>query len=206
MEIAAITRYKHGGIARALQKLGWSQAELGRRAGINQVSVGTYVNMRCRPEQKTADTIQAAFGKEGIYVDVLGAWPEGFKMKKAPVIVSYGEVAPHELPGSQPSLSFIESDQLEVALRSIPEKLREVLERHYVDGLTYEELAREHGVTRETVRQWVKRGADAARESHETLVRREEEGTVDTIPFIAPTCLPYDSSNLPGWAKEEATA
>ena len=92
MEIAAITRYKHGGIARALQKLGWSQAELGRRAGINQVSVGTYVNMRCRPEQKTADKIQAAFGKEGIYVDVLGAWPEGFKMKKAPVIVSYGEV------------------------------------------------------------------------------------------------------------------
>ena len=206
MEIAAITRYKHGGIARALQKLGWSQAELGRRAGINQVSVGTYVNLRCRPEQKTADKIQAAFGKEGIYVDVLGAWPEGFKMKKAPVIVSYGEVAPHELPGSQPSLSFIESDQLEVALRSIPEKLREVLERHYVDGLPYEELAREYGVTRETIRGWTQRGADAARESYETLVRREEEGTVDAIPFIAPTCLPYDRKGLPGWAKEESKA
>ena len=172
MEIAAITRYKHGGIARALQKLGWSQAELGRRAGINQGSVGTYVNMRCRPEQKTADKIQAAFGKEGIYVDVLGAWPEGFKMKKAPVIVSYGEVAPHELPGSQPSLSLIESDQLEIALEWVPKQLREILERYYVDGVTYEELAREHGVTRETVRKWVKRGADAARTSAASVSSR----------------------------------
>tara|TARA_R110002020_G_scaffold90805_3_gene221052 strand:- start:79 stop:699 length:621 start_codon:yes stop_codon:yes gene_type:complete len=206
MEIAAITRYKHGGIVRALRQLGWTQSELGRRAGLCPSRVGSYVNMLYRPSSEIADKIQAAFGKEGIYVDVLGAWPEDFKMKKAPVIVSYGEVAPHELPGSQPSLSYLEADQLEVALKSIPERLREILERHYVDGVTYDELAREHGVTRETVRKWVQRAERAARESYETLVRREEEGTVDAIPFIAPTCLPYDRKGLPGWAKEEVTA
>lgn len=204
MEIAAITRYKHGGIVRALRQLGWTQAELGRRAGVCPTRVGTCINMRYRPSSEVAAKIQAAFGREGIYVDVLGAWPEDFKMKRAPVIVSYAEVAPHELPGSQPSLSYLEADQLEVALKSIPERLREILESHYVDGVTYDELAREHGVTKEAVRNWVRRAERAARESYETLVRREEAGTLDVIPFIAPTCLPGSGNARPGWAPPPA--
>ena len=202
MKIAAITRYKHGAIFHALSQLGWSQSELARRVGVCPPTIGHYINMRQRPSQEMADRIQRVFGDEGLYVDVLGAWPEDFKMKKAPVIVSYGEVEAHELACEGAPLSLVQADQLEIALESIPGHLRELLEDYYMHGATLLELGQRYGVTRETVRGWIRKGVSAARESYEVKVTRDESGISKDIPFVAPTCLPYERYVRPGWAQE----
>ena len=72
-------------------------------------------------------------------------------------------------------------------------------------GATLLELGRRYGVTRETVRGWIRKVVNAARESYEVKVTRDESGISKDIPFVAPTCLPYEGSVRPGWA-QEATA
>jgi len=78
MKITAITKYKHGEIYALLKKLGWTQAELARRAGVQPSEVGKIMNLGKRPSQKNADAIQRAFGEAGEYLDVLSTWPETF--------------------------------------------------------------------------------------------------------------------------------
>ena len=78
MEITAITRYKHGELYAILKRLGWTQAELARRCGLDARRIGGIINISKRPSQKTADLIQKTFGEAGEYFDVLEQWPELF--------------------------------------------------------------------------------------------------------------------------------
>jgi transcriptional regulator with XRE-family HTH domain len=92
MKIAAITRFKNGDIYGLLQKVGWTQTELARRAAINQTTLGQIVRMVRRPSEKTANQIQRAFAEVGEYIDVLAMWPEGFCLRGKRTIAQIKEV------------------------------------------------------------------------------------------------------------------
>lgn len=79
MKVTAITRYKQGDIYLALQKLGWTQAELAKRTGIHYQTLGTIINLRKKPNKSQLDKIQAVFADEGVFVDVVDMFPPGFK-------------------------------------------------------------------------------------------------------------------------------
>jgi len=184
MEIAAMTRYKHGGIFRALRKLGWPQIELSRRVGF---AVGDFINMRRRPSESRASKIQEVFGKEGIYVDVLGAWPEDFKMKNLPVIVTYGEVDVHRLEEKKP-LPIESVEQLEIALDAIPEHMCEILEDIYIRGATPSQIAATHGVSRQTVQNWLLKAKRTARDAYGK--QRSMDERPGLAKYIRPYCIP----------------
>jgi len=69
MEITAITKFKHGGLFKALRKLGWSQNELARRTGLSPNWIGQIINLHTRPSRQQADAIQKAFGDAGEYLE-----------------------------------------------------------------------------------------------------------------------------------------
>jgi transcriptional regulator with XRE-family HTH domain len=79
MKITAITKYKHGELYAALQRLGWNQSELARRTGFNVSTIGKIINLVKRPSVKQADAIQKVLAEAGEYFDVLADWPEIFK-------------------------------------------------------------------------------------------------------------------------------
>lgn len=78
MKITAITKFKQGDIYLLLKKLGWSQHELARRAGITDQSIGKICNLNFRPSSKNANKIQRAFAEQGEFIDILSLWPESF--------------------------------------------------------------------------------------------------------------------------------
>jgi len=79
MKIAAVTKLKQGDIYLILRRLGWTQAELSRRTGINQAAIGRYLNLKQRPSEDHADRIAVALAREGEYIDVVKIWPESFR-------------------------------------------------------------------------------------------------------------------------------
>ena len=52
-------------VVRERQKLGWSQSELARRAGVNQTSLSRIENGKEPPFPKRAERIAAALGWDG---------------------------------------------------------------------------------------------------------------------------------------------
>ncbi len=78
MKITAITRYKHAEIYNLLKQLGWSQSDLAAHSNLTPSVIGEIINLNKRPKPKQANAIQLAFGKAGIYLDVLETWPETF--------------------------------------------------------------------------------------------------------------------------------
>jgi len=78
MKVTAITRFKHAEIYSLLQKLKWSQSDLARHSNLTPRVIGHILNLNKRPNLEQANAIQFAFGKAGIYFDVLETWPETF--------------------------------------------------------------------------------------------------------------------------------
>lgn len=166
MKIAAITRFKHGVIYEALNKLGWTQIELARRTGIHQSRISAYLNLRCAPSEAAARRIQNAFGEAGLFVDVENAWPEGFKgLARAPVIAEVREVADKlflqdETGLSQHALGYtVQFDGLTMPdlqrfmEEVLSERERIVLEARFYEGKTLDEVARKLGLqSREHIR------------------------------------------------------
>src|SRR5262252_2136361 len=79
MKVTAITRFKQGDLFALLEKLGWNQAELARRTGMNPSTVGNIINMRQRPSLAQARKIYDVFEEAGEFFDLMQVWPEHFK-------------------------------------------------------------------------------------------------------------------------------
>ena len=102
MKVAGVVRFKHGGMWKALKKLGWSQCALAKRSGLCPIRIGSYVNMKHRPLLETAIRIEAAFREAGEYVDILSEWPEGFSMGTKGEISIYREMTQDQLSSVDP--------------------------------------------------------------------------------------------------------
>lgn len=161
MNIAAITKYKHGSIYKLLQKLGWSQSELARRCDVCSTVIGDVINMVRRPNQKLADTIQRVFGEAGEYLDVLEEWPDSFRLEKGfkreemadiPVgnLLYSKEVLALEFESTAAPKEMVEG--LEAAMKDLTPRERTALDG-WIDGESLEATGKRIKVTPERCRQ-----------------------------------------------------
>jgi transcriptional regulator with XRE-family HTH domain len=165
MKIAAITKFKHGEIFECLQQLGWSQHDLAVRCGTSDCRIGEVVNLKKRPTQRLANSIQLAFGEAGVFMDVLGQWPESFRglgRGRRPLMMLQVKEIPEGLLLDQQSVFQLAAPNqvddetkefVESMMSEISPKERGVIERRFFDGLALDEVGKEMGVTRERVRQ-----------------------------------------------------
>lgn len=164
MKITAITRYKHGELYAVLNRLGWTQAELARRCGLDPGRVCEVININKRPSQKTADAIQKALGEAGEYFDVLEQWPETFEGIKPGTRKEETMEVPMEcLLGCREAMMLPAPEQrsdngLEAAidecLETLTEREKRVLEARFYESKTLEDVAKEFGlVSRDRIRQ-----------------------------------------------------
>jgi transcriptional regulator with XRE-family HTH domain len=180
MRITAITKFKHGVLKEALDKLGWSQSELARRCGIAQSELGRIINLKKRPSEERALKIQRAFGDAGVFIDIEEAWPDGFEGIDIPEIKETREVDMQSI-----HLEFHRRQQLcepsgiseEVTtginsvLETLPSACQEVIRLRF-EGNTLEYVANKLGVKRERVRVIEARGLRLLR--HPVRIRKLE--------------------------------
>ena len=79
MRIVALTKFKQADLFNALRHLGWTQAKLSKKSKVPMPILCDIINLKVAPTEKQANNIQKALGKQGIVLDVMGCWPEGFK-------------------------------------------------------------------------------------------------------------------------------
>ena len=149
MRITAITRFKHGDLYNALKEAGWTQLELGRKAGVCASTVGIIINMKWRPTEEIANKIQAAFGRAGIVLDVLELWPESFAgIKKSIIIEETRDIEPVQLEGAikQTPMQLMDLDITKEILHDVLQQLtnreRKVLTMRFFEGLTMAEVGK----------------------------------------------------------------
>jgi len=169
MKITAVAKFKQGDIWEALKKAGWKQADLARKTGLSQQVIAQIVNLRFRPTEKTANRIQKAFAEAGVFLDVLSAWPEGFKgfgtVSTLPYVEQTREVPlDHILEAQMASQPLLEihrqemSDAIDEALEMIPASSAEAIERVILDGEMQASVAKEKNVRDGTVAHKISRG------------------------------------------------
>jgi RNA polymerase sigma factor (sigma-70 family) len=163
MKITAITKFKHGELFAILKKLGWSQLELARRAGVDAGAIGKVINLHKRPSKGIATAIQRAIGEAGEYLDVLEQWPETF--------VGIERGAKHEVTRDIEFESLLECPEamlipardscdnqelagvLDDALKELTPRDRRVIEMIFYEGKTLQQSGDELSIARERVRQ-----------------------------------------------------
>lgn len=166
MQIAAITRFKHGDIYALLKKLNWSQSELARRAGLPITTIARIINLQRRPLREHAERIQRAFGEAGEYIDILAVWPEsfngvpsGYKIERTQDVemLSLSEVNVLALPAPEAYDSGLE-DGLKAALNTLPERERIIVSKYFEEEGNFgwiSKIAKEHNITVSRVTQIV---------------------------------------------------
>lgn len=162
MKITAITKFKHTGMMEALESLGWTVAELGRRCGITPSMLGSYINLKTRPSKESVDKIEKVIIEAGVDLDIYATWPESFKgFKKRPVVKSTKDIPmeylismtddPLMLGGAitehNDSVNFMMEN-----MKELDEREAVVIDSLFFKEQTLEECAQEIGRTSERVR------------------------------------------------------
>lgn len=166
MKITAITKFKHGELWLALQKLGKTQSDLARGIGTNATLIGGLINLRRPPTEAMANRIQNYFAEHGVYVDVTAWWPESFTgLAMTPVVEQTQDIDPAlvcQLCDNQPLVEQISAGQdvenLNRALSLLPNRERMALELTMIDGFTAKEAGKRFNVTGGRITQLAAKG------------------------------------------------
>lgn len=167
MKVTAVTKFKHGGLFAALQKLGWTQAELGRRCKVHQGTIGDIINLHRRPNEDLANTIQRVLAEAGHYIDVTEEWPETFKGFGKTLTVSDTREVSAEMLEYHGSLSLMAnipdqshsidmdllSKELDAQLDALDNRGADILRRRFLKGETLEQVADAYGRCPQRIRQ-----------------------------------------------------
>jgi len=190
MKITAITKLKHGDIYLALKSLGWSQSELARQLNVNPTVVGDVINLKRRPGKKLAQNIQNVLGKQGFFIDITELWPESFPGfgKKSLIHEETKDIDPSfSIEEYQKTpLEILEHKEkkelLEHALECAPKRMKKVLELHWLEGKTLNEIGKEMNISTERVRQLECHGFMFIR--YGRLLEREIPESTEFIPIF----------------------
>lgn len=163
MRIAAITKFKHGGLFELMRKLKWSARDLSRNSGVSYIKVLRIFSLERRPSETEANKIQAAFGEAGHYFDVTQEWPEAFKgFGKSVTVEQVRDVDPEKLisEGAQNGRLELEIEILNAELAKLPPKLICAIEKRWgLDGReeTFKQIGDRFGVSDTRARDICKR-------------------------------------------------
>ena len=192
MRISAITRYKHGDLFVLLKKLHWTQVELGRRCGLRPGQIGDIINLQRRPTLAQAEKIQTAFGEAGEYVDVLGLWPEAFRLEQGFQSIDTQDVSVELLPVGKEALQIEYNPNpdeethekiygMERAMEELDGRERSVLRERFINGKTFKQIGDQWYVTRARVEQIKNKALRRLR--HPRLLNMiENPGEVEKVP------------------------
>ena len=152
MKIAALVKIKHGEIWKALETLGWSQAELARQTDMDQSRVGQIINLKRRPTEREVKKIELAFLDAGMIVDVISEWPEMFTAK-AKSMTYYQEVESDRLLPNNQSLNLENKEILQMLFDKLDLIEIDILLMNRVEGHPMSEIAKKHSLTASRVGQ-----------------------------------------------------
>ena len=181
MKVTAITKFKQGDLYASLKKLGWTQAELAKRAGVSKNAVATAINLRNKPLPSNLDRIQKALAKAGEFLDVMTIWPEDFKgFKKSVTVEQTKEVDVALLARNTPTLHDTMKPNLddarrliEQALSTIPEREARIISQKHFEGKSLPEIAKQDGISTQAIVTVYNRGLRRMR--HPTRIRPLQE-------------------------------
>jgi RNA polymerase sigma factor (sigma-70 family) len=159
MKVTAVTKFKQGDLYNALKKLGWTQAELAKRSGVSQHTIGHALNLRNKPSPSNIDRIQKALANAGEYLDVLSIWPEDFKgFNKSVTVEQTKEVDLALLGTSIPALHDTMKPNLddarrliEKSLATLPEREANIIRQKHFEGKDLNEIAKEQKLCRGSI-------------------------------------------------------
>ena len=152
MKIAALVKIKHGEIWKALETLGWSQAELARQADMDQSKIGQIINLKRRPSEGEVKKIELAFLDAGMIVDVISEWPEMFT-SKVKSMTYYQEVESDRLLPNNQSLNLENKEILQMLFDKLDLIEIDILLMNRVEGHPMGEIAKKHSLTASRVGQ-----------------------------------------------------
>lgn len=164
MRVTGITKIKHGGLYRAIQSLGWSQADLARATGIDQSTIGLIINLKQRPTEEQRDEIEIVLGCHGIWLDILEDWPEWFQGVRRRSLKAENDVdVPCERllenvsTGAPPQLDRVQRHEMQRVVNqivdSLPPREAYVIRRRFFDDATLADVAREIDVSQTRIQQ-----------------------------------------------------
>jgi len=152
MKIAALVKIKHGEMWKALETLGWSQAELARQADMDQSKIGEIINLKRRPTQGEVKKIEMAFLDAGTIVDVLSEWPEMFTAKVRS-ITYYQEIESDRLLSGGQSLQLENKEILQLLFDKLDLIEIDILLMNRVEGHPMRKIAEKYDLTHSRVQQ-----------------------------------------------------
>jgi RNA polymerase sigma factor (sigma-70 family) len=181
MKVTAVTKFKQGDLYNALKKLGWTQAELAKRSGVSQQTIGHVLNLRNKPSPFNIDRIQKAFAKAGEYLDVLSIWPEDFKgLDKSVTVEQTKEVDLALLGANTLVLHDTMKPNLDDARRLIEKSLAKLTEREaniirwkHFDGKDLNKIADDGKISRQSISTIYNRALRRLRCSTQEKILRE---------------------------------
>jgi transcriptional regulator with XRE-family HTH domain len=147
MNIAAITKFKHGTLYRNLVVLGWSQKQLADRMGVSQNKMSKWINLKSKPNRDEMDRLQRVFGEEDIYFDPVEEWPEDFSPLPNQ-LVQLADVSAAELERlayHRNGTRLLEDPAIR-AFESLDRREQLIL-LDKADGKTYGEICKKWGIT-----------------------------------------------------------
>jgi len=152
MKIAALVKIKHGEIWKALETLGWSQAELARQTDMYQSQIGEIINLKRRPTEGEVKKIELAFLDAGMIVDVISEWPEMFT-SKVKSMTYYQEVESDRLLPNNQSLNLENKEILQMLFNKLDLIEIDILLMNRVEGHPMSAIAKKHDLTASRVGQ-----------------------------------------------------
>jgi transcriptional regulator with XRE-family HTH domain len=163
MKIAAVTKFKHGGIYELLRKHGITQAELARRTGIHPSGLSAIVRLIRRPSEKQVIAIQRVLGEMGEAIDVEEFFPASYVgTGKSLTMVQLQDVEPLKLAQyAQHQRLTLEDAQMPIAADlldtetelqrvkdAVSDKELDLLRKYFIEGAPFRELAKQQKITR----------------------------------------------------------
>lgn len=147
-------------ILRQMKKLGIkTQTELAKLAGLPPATVGMLIGMKRRPLSKlSGEWLDTAFAlSAALHVEPEELWTEkqrGMALNSNSREVSMSEDAVMQLAsGDRLEHNVIASKLVADALTTLKPRERDIIQRRFFDGDTFEEIGNSQGVTREVIRQ-----------------------------------------------------
>lgn len=166
VNIAAITKFKHGDFWKALSEANITSTKLAELCGVTVSAITSVLNLNRRPSEKLANKIQLELGKLGVFVDVLECWPETFiGLKRGHKRVDFADIDFLEIGSCREALQIAESsitsesisDEAAAAIcleiEKLPKRHGAVLRMRFFEGKTLDETGARLRVTRERIRQ-----------------------------------------------------
>lgn len=153
MNIAAITKFKHGELRRLMKKLNWTGVELSKRTGIRYNTISAYLCLKIAPPPDAQIILQRAFGEAGEFLDIEKAWPDGFVGLKISnlEVEQYRDMEIQLLQDRQSTPLQIEEhhnidDWMDMVMEDLSDREKIVLIKR-AEGWTYTEIAKHFKLT-----------------------------------------------------------